>query len=107
MPPFERHIFICTNQRPNGHPRGCCQEKGSETIRECFKNEIKARGLKDKVRANAAGCLDNCELGPSVVIYPEGVWYRVQTPEDVREIMEEHIASGKVVGRLAIYPSKP
>lgn len=107
MPPFERHIFICTNQRPEGHPRGCCLDKGSEAIRECFKNEIKQRGLKEKVRANAAGCLDNCELGPSVVVYPEGVWYRVQTPEDVREIMEEHIASGRIVARLAIYPPKP
>jgi (2Fe-2S) ferredoxin len=107
MPPFERHIFVCTNQRPEAHPRGCCHSKGSESIRECFKNEIKQRDLKDKVRANAAGCLDNCEWGPTVVIYPEGVWYRVQTPEDVKEIMEEHIALGRVVGRLAIYPTKP
>jgi (2Fe-2S) ferredoxin len=107
MPPFERHIFICTNQRPGDHPRGCCQSKGAEKIRDCFKNEVKERGLQGTVRANASGCLDGCELGPTVVVYPEGIWYRVETPADVKEIMDEHIASGRVVRRLAIYPSKP
>ena len=107
MPPFERHIFVCTNRRPDGHPRGCCQSKGSEEVRDWFKREVKDRGLNTTVRANASGCLDACETGPTVVVYPEGVWYRVQSPEDVREIMEEHIVSGRIVARLAIYPTKP
>ncbi len=107
MPPYQKHIFICTNERPTGHPRGCCQEKGSLKIRELFKEEVKRRGLQGKVRANAAGCLDACELGPTVVVYPEGVWYRVQTPEDVKEIMDQHIEGGTIVQRLAIYPVSP
>ncbi len=106
MPPFEHHIFICTNSRPEGHPRGCCASRGSETIRDCFKEEIQKRGLKQKVRANASGCLDHCEQGPAVVIYPAGVWYRVSTPEDVKEILDQHIEAGKIVERLAIYPAK-
>ena len=107
MPPFVKHIFICTNERSPGHPRGCCLEKGSQKIRELFKEEVKRRGLQGQVRANAAGCLDGCEMGPTVVVYPDGVWDRVQTPEDVREIMDSHIEGGTVVQRLAIYPAIP
>ncbi len=103
MPKFEHHIFICTNQRKPDDPRGCCTARGSEKIREFFKAEVKRLGLKDKVRANAAGCLDHCEFGPTVVIYPEAVWYSVPTEADAREILEKHILGGEVVERLAIY----
>ncbi len=106
MPGFEKHIFICTNQRTQEDPRGCCKERGAEKIREYFKEEVKRRGLKGKVRANAAGCLDHCEHGPTVVVYPEGVWYTVKTPEDVKEIMDTHIEGNKIVSRLAIYKDK-
>ena len=106
MPKFKRHIFICTNEREDSDKRGCCKSRGSEKIREFFKDEVKRRGLKGEVRANAAGCLDHCEFGPVVVIYPEGVWYRVPTLEDAREILDRHIAGGKIVERLAIYPEK-
>jgi (2Fe-2S) ferredoxin len=107
MPPFERHLFICLNQRPSDHPRGCCAAKGSEKIKALFKEEIKKRGLKGKIRANAAGCLDACEHGPTVVVYPEGVWYHVENAEDIREICDEHLEKGNVVQRLAIYPPNP
>lgn len=107
MPPFEKHIFICINERAPGDPRGCCLARGSQKIREQFKTEVQRRGLKGKIRVNAAGCLDHCEYGPTVVIYPEGVWYHVEADEDVKEIMEQHIEGGKVVQRLAIYPNKP
>ena len=106
MPKFEKHIFICTNERTADDARGCCKARGSEKIRELFKDEVKRRGLKGKVRANAAGCLDHCERGPTVVIYPEGIWYSVHTPEDVKEIMDRHVEGGEVVTRLAIYPDK-
>jgi (2Fe-2S) ferredoxin len=106
MPKFEKHIFICVNERTPEDPRGCCKERGSEKIRELFKEEVARRGLKGKVRANAAGCLDHCEHGPTVVIYPDGVWYKVQTPEDVKEIMDEHIEGNRIVTRLAIYSHK-
>lgn len=102
MPPFEKHIFICVNERPADHPRGCCKAKGSEKIRDLFKEALAKRGLKNKVRANAAGCLDWCERGPTVVVYPDGIWYHVETEADVQDIVEQHIIQGKPVQRLAI-----
>ncbi len=99
---FERHIFICENVREKGHPRGCCAEKGGERVRELFKEALEKRGLKGRMRANKAGCLDQCEIGPTVVVYPEGVWYGlVRTAEDVDEIVEQHLIGGRVVDRLA------
>lgn len=99
-PPYRRHLFICVNRRPPGDPRGCCAEKGSEDIRALFKQGLKARGLNRIVRANAAGCLDACATGPTVIIYPEGVWYAGVRPEDVEEIIERHVIGGQVVERL-------
>jgi (2Fe-2S) ferredoxin len=98
--PYRRHIFVCTNRRPEGDPKGCCAEKGSEQVRALFKAELDKRGLKGQVRANAAGCLDQCALGITVVVYPEGVWYARVRPEDVAEIVEEHIVGGRPVERL-------
>ncbi len=100
MPNYQRHVFICTNQRPPGHPKGCCAEKGSEALREFFKTELGRRGLKGQMRANAAGCLDACAFGPSVVVYPEGVWYTIGNEADVIEIIECHLLKGEIVTRL-------
>ena len=102
MPGFKRHIFVCINERPPEDPRGCCSARGSKPIQEFFSAEIKRRGLKGVVRANKAGCLDHCSHGPTVVVYPEGVWYTVKTPEDVLEIMDHHIERGEIVERLRI-----
>lgn len=102
MPHFEKHLFICTNHREASDPRGCCASKGSEAIREYFKNEIKKRGLKGRIRANAAGCLDQCAKGPAVVIYPEGVWYQVSTLKDAERILEDHLEKGKIVDDLLL-----
>ncbi len=99
---YVRHIFICTNRRKDDDPKGSCAQKGSDEIRDLFKRELHARGLKTKVRANKAGCLDVCEHGPNVVIYPEGVWYSHVTKDDVVEIIESHILRGKVIERLLI-----
>jgi (2Fe-2S) ferredoxin len=106
MPPFQRHIFVCTNQRPKDDPRGCCANLGSEKLHAYFKSEAKRLNLKGVVRANKAGCLDHCELGPSVVIYPEGVWYWIGSEADVTEIMERHVLRGEVVTRL-LMPDHP
>lgn len=98
--PFQRHVFICTNRRPDDHPKGCCAAKGSEEVRALFKEELEKRGLKGLVRANAAGCLDQCAFGVTVVVYPDAVWYARVKPEDVREIVDEHIVGGRPVERL-------
>ncbi len=99
---FKKHIFICENSRPDGHPRGCCSSKGSKELKELFKNRLKELGLNSKVRANSAGCLDACEYGPTVVVYPEQVWYGGVTTADIIEIVESHIIGGKPVERLKI-----
>ena len=96
---YRVHVFCCTNERPEGHPRGCCKHKGSERLRDYMKARAKELGLKD-VRINTSGCLDRCELGPSMVIYPEGVWYTVRTREDVDEILQTHLIGGGRVARL-------
>jgi (2Fe-2S) ferredoxin len=100
MPCFERHVFVCTNERAEDHPRGSCKAKGSDEVRDALKKELGARGLKSLVRANAAGCLDQCEHGVSVVVYPEQVWYGGVTVADVKDLVEHHIIGGKIVKRL-------
>lgn len=97
---LRQHIFVCLNERGPDDPRGCCLAKGAAAIHKKFKEEVERLGLKGLVRANKSGCLDQCAFGPSVVIYPEGVWYTVHTPEDVVEIMERHVVGGQVVQRL-------
>ena len=96
---YSAHVFCCTNERPEGHPRGCCKHKGSERLRDYMKARAKELGLND-VRINTSGCLDRCELGPSMVIYPEGVWYTVRTREDIDEILQTHLIGGGRVERL-------
>ena len=100
MPKFERHIFICTNQRPDGSPRGCCDPSGGAELHRQFKTILSERGIANtRVRANKSGCLDQCEMGPTVVVYPEAVWYGHVTAEDVDEIIHSHIIGGKPVER--------
>lgn len=102
MANFEHHLFVCENERPAEHPRGCCASKGAEAVRLRMKDEISKRGLKGRVRANAAGCLNQCGLGVTVVVYPEQVWYQAVTVEDVAEIFDRHIEHGEVVERLRV-----
>ena len=90
-PYFEFHVFVCTNRRPDGHAKGSCAEKGSERLRNYMKARAKELGLP-RVRINSAGCLDRCEFGPAIVIYPEGVWYRVRNESDVDAVLEKHLA---------------
>lgn len=99
---FQRHLFVCENRRPDDHPRGCCAGRGGVQLREAFKSEVRRRGLQDKVRVNSAGCLDACEHGPTLVVYPEGIWYGGVSLEDVPEIVERHLLGGEPVDRLRI-----
>lgn len=98
---FAAHIFVCCNRRPDGHPRGSCAAKGSERLRDYMKARAKEIGLR-RVRVNAAGCLDRCEHGPCVVIYPEGVWYRIGSTEDVDAVLQEHVVEGGRLDRLRL-----
>jgi (2Fe-2S) ferredoxin len=102
---YRHHVFCCTNERPAGHKRGCCKSRGSEKLRNYMKARAKELGLAD-IRINNAGCLDRCELGPSMVIYPEGVWYSVRTTEDIDEILQTHLVKGGRVKRLMMPPGR-
>jgi (2Fe-2S) ferredoxin len=101
---YRVHVFCCVNERPPDHPRGCCLAKGSQELRDYMKARAKDLKLRN-VRINASGCLDRCELGPTMVIYPEGVWYGYRTKEDVDEILETHVVKGGRVKRLMLLPS--
>ena len=102
MPKFSKHIFICCNRRQPGHTRGCCDPDGSEQLRDLFKTEVKSRGLAPLVRANKAGCLDQCELGPVVVIYPQAIWYGGVRPEHVKQIVERSVINDEIIDELVI-----
>ncbi|MBP7252125.1 MAG: (2Fe-2S) ferredoxin domain-containing protein [Alphaproteobacteria bacterium] len=98
---FRAHVFCCSNQRPPGHARGCCADKNAEALRNHLKRRAKELGLDD-VRINNAGCLDRCEFGPVLVVYPQGVWYRAETVADIEEILVQHLQNGQPVTRLAL-----
>ena len=103
-PYYEAHVFCCVNERPEGHPRGCCKRKGSERLRNYLKARAKELGL-DGVRVNQSLCLDRCELGPTMVIYQEQVWYSYNSIEDAEEILQTHLIGGKRVERLMLQPT--
>ncbi len=98
---FKNHIFCCTNRREPGHTRGCCAEKDGEQLRDYMKTRIKQLGIAS-TRVNNAGCLDRCELGPCIVIYPESVWYAPKTKADIDEIISLHLQQGRIVERLKL-----
>lgn len=100
---YDAHVFCCVNERPAGHKRGCCKEKNAEQLRNYMKARAKELGLT-RVRVNQAGCLDRCELGPTMVIYPEGVWYSPKTTADIDDILDIHLKQGGRVARLMLRP---
>lgn len=102
---YELHVFCCTNERPADHPRGCCKARNGDGLRDYMKSRARELGIK-RVRINAAGCLDRCELGPTMVIYPEGVWYSCESEADVDEVLRVHLMEGGRVSRLMLWPGQ-
>jgi len=99
---FEHHIFVCEHERKDDDPRGCCAAKDAERVRMKFKDEVSRRNLRGTMRANSAGCLNQCGLGVTVVIYPEQLWYGHVTVDDVEEILDRLLEGGEPVERLRI-----
>jgi (2Fe-2S) ferredoxin len=99
---FQRHVFVCVNQRPPGAPKGCCADKNAAQLLDRLKQLAFEAGLKGQVRINSAGCLGLCEVGATIVVYPEAVWYGHVTAADVDEIFNEHVLQGRPVERLRI-----
>jgi (2Fe-2S) ferredoxin len=102
LPVFEHHVFVCHNTRPAGAPRPSCTADGKSELHSQLQQLTKEAGLAGKVRINKSGCLDQCEHGPTVVVYPEAVWYGHVQPEDAAEIVKEHLIGGKPVERLRL-----
>jgi (2Fe-2S) ferredoxin len=102
MPRFSHHLFVCGNQRSPGNPRGCCDPDGSEQLCNALRAELAKHALPAPVRANKCGCLDQCELGPMLVIYPQGIWYGHVQVNDVPRIVRETILEGKVLTDLLV-----
>lgn len=101
-PYYRHHVFFCTNQREAGAT--CCNNCGAQALRDYAKERCKALNIAGKggVRINNAGCLDRCEQGPVIVVYPQGVWYTYVDQDDIDEIIDEHLVHGRVVERLKI-----
>jgi len=99
---FQHHVFFCVNQRDDG--RASCAECGALPVQKYAKQRVKELNLngQGKVRINQAGCLDRCEQGPVLVIYPEGVWYTYVDNDDIDEIIDAHLIHGKIVQRLLL-----
>ena len=102
MPKPEKHIFICLNSRPPGHPKGSCTLTGAQALLTEFAEQLEARDLKGRFRLTRTGCLGPCELGPIVLVYPEGVMYGGVTAGDVSDIIDEHLLSDRSVERLRV-----
>lgn len=99
---YDKHIFICVNQRAPGAPRKSCGEAHGMEIVDAFKKKLKDLNLNTKIRAQRAGCLDICDYGQTVVVYPEGTFYVGVEVKDVDEIIDQHIIGNKVVQRLVL-----
>lgn len=103
MPKPKYHVLICTNQRPEGHPKVSCAERGSTDVWQKFADILNQKQAYDKVMISGVrSCLGPCQLGPVVVVYPEGIWYSSVQPTDVEEIFESHFENGKPLERLAL-----
>jgi (2Fe-2S) ferredoxin len=102
LPVFERYVFVCHNTRPADAPRPSCTTDGKSELFTQLQLLSKAAGLGGRVRINKSGCLDQCEHGPTVVVYPEAVWYGNVKPEDAAAIVEEHLVGGRPVERLRL-----
>jgi (2Fe-2S) ferredoxin len=97
---YQKHLFFCVNQRADG--RNCCNNAGATAICAFTKQRLKALNLfgPGKIRASHSGCLGRCALGPSLVVYPDGIWYRYTSEQDIEEIIQSHLIKGIPVKHL-------
>jgi Ferredoxin len=102
MPRPQKHVFVCTQSRPQGHPRGSCSASGCAEVMNEFMNQIQARNLFDKIGLTNTGCMGPCMLGPSVLVYPEGVMYGRVGKQDVSIIIEQHLLGSEPVVALQV-----
>ena len=87
--PFSSAIFVCTQKRPDGHPKPCCANSGGMALRMELKEMVQSKGMDDGVKVFTSGCLGACEHGPVAVRYPDGEYLLGVTPDDLPEILED------------------
>ena len=90
--PFEKIIFVCTNQRDEGE-RVCCQRGGGCELRDTLKAMVKTRQLRSKVRVSQSGCMDRCEDGPNIMVFPDNVWFSHVGSGDLEAILDAVVRS--------------
>ena len=99
----ERYVFVCLNQRPAGHPKGSCLDRGAAGVFEALREE-QGRRLLTNVKVVASGCVEGCLAGPTMLVVPDNVWYGGVTVDDVPTIVEQHLVNGKPVELLRLEP---
>ena len=99
MGQYRHHIFVCTYGKT-------CSRQGAENVHSTIKHAVKGAGVKDTVRVNHAGCMNQCGNGPMVVVYPEDVWYSAVDIRGALRIVREHILGGQPVEEYR-YRAKP
>jgi NADP-reducing hydrogenase subunit HndC len=95
MAKYKKHLLVCGGT--------CCRASASDSIVEKFKIEIAAKGLENDVQVIMTGCFGLCEKGPIVKVLPDNIYYTQIKPEDVTEIIAEHLVKGKKVARLQYF----
>ncbi|MFO0673445.1 MAG: (2Fe-2S) ferredoxin domain-containing protein [Polyangiaceae bacterium] len=101
MPHRKRYLFVCTNRREEGNPKGSCAQKGAEAVVKKLKEELLRLGVHKEVRACSSSCLDLCEQGVSIVEEPRHVVYGGVTLDDVPELARA-FAEDRVLDRLLV-----
>jgi (2Fe-2S) ferredoxin len=102
MPRYQHHVFVCTNKRPPGHPKGSCGERGAQDIVLTLTEEVERQELFETVKVNSSSCLGPCQQGPTIVVYPEGIWYCGVNEKDIQELVTSHLVNGVPVDRLVL-----
>ena len=104
---YQRHVFMCENRRQDGQP--CCAQHDAPAKIKFLRRWLKERNMHGagKIRVNRAGCMDQCKLGPTLVVYPDAVWYRYDNEDDLAEIAQKHLLNGEIVRRLRLPDSGP
>jgi (2Fe-2S) ferredoxin len=99
----QRYVFVCLNQRPAGHPKGSCLDRGADDVFNAMRDEL-GRRLMTNVKVVASGCVEGCLAGPTVLVVPDNVWYGGLTEADVPAIFDQHLVGGEPVEMLRLTP---
>ena len=98
----EKHVFVCTQHRPDDHPKGCCAASGGNELADAFAQEFESRSLWGRFKLNTTSCMGVCEESPSVLVYPEGTMYGKVKTEDVVRIIETHLIRNEPIDELKV-----